>query len=418
MGVGNRYATNCIKKIKRDAGHGGHLRHGQLASYIAASSVIHCMDGWSYAARAIDADLSGDVAAARHLAYYAELRAAMALLASVGLGVFDEKHFALKADRKCERIVNAGRTHVFVWDALEYWAQQPAATDLILSVIQPGGKTLSEWLEHFPPTAGGGFRAILARQWLREWGLDLQRFALDRDARNESSYRPTNIAVHNRPTLDQSLNFIEHLWDANKPSNSNPFKVIDRFLLRRSLASAFKVTHAQHLNPQRAPVQFARLIEPVLHALLPTGGDFSDLEWREFLNFKTPLIESQVITQAGMANPASSPLHHIQVIARATILLRVATGSARAIVKGLGAHEVAHLSFWWRPIGEARGLWEVGTPPPPFLDLWQDIELSLGRLGDWRRAGGNSKKRLFSGAAEVARLLGSFERVALWGLGI
>ncbi len=159
----NRYAINCKEKIDTDTSPSGYVRHGQLSSYIAASSVIHCMDGWSYAARAMEAELSGDVDAARHLAYYAELRAAMSLLAGTGLGVFDKKHFAVRADKRCERI--NGPTHVFVWEALEYWAQQPTATDLLLRVIQPGGKPLSEWLEHFPPTAGGRFRSVLATQW-------------------------------------------------------------------------------------------------------------------------------------------------------------------------------------------------------------------------------------------------------------
>lgn len=415
LGVRNRYAKKCLAKITVDTAPGGSLRHGDLASYIAASSVIHCMDGWSYVARAIEAELSGDIDAARHLAYYAELRAAMSLLAGVGLGVFNKKHFALKVDRRCEKIGGPG-THEFVWAALDYWAQQPAATTLILNVIRPGGKALSEWLQHFPPTAGGGFRAVLAKEWLLGWGLDLKRLASDRDARNESSYRPTNITPRRRPTLNQSLNFIEHLWRANEPSGSNPFAVIDRHLLRRSLASAFKANHARHLNPQRAPVQFTRLVAPVFHALVPTAGDLTELQWRHFLSFRGPPVENQMIGQAEKRDPVSSPLHHIQVIARAMILLRIATGSTKNILKGLGAYELGHLSFWWTPIGEARGLWEVGAPPAHFGDLWLDIELSLSRLQTWRDAGGNSRKGLFSGAAEGARSLSSCERVALWGL--
>src|SRR5437879_2702363 len=73
LGANNRYAKDTLNHIRQDTGPAGHLSHSQLASYIAASSAVHCMDGWSYAARAIEAELSGDVAAARHLAYYAEL---------------------------------------------------------------------------------------------------------------------------------------------------------------------------------------------------------------------------------------------------------------------------------------------------------------------------------------------------------
>ncbi len=288
----------------------------------------------------------------------------------------------------------------------------------MLKLFQPGGKALSEWLRHFPRTPGGGFRAVLAKEWLLGWGLDIQRLALDRKARNESSYRPTNIAPHRRPTLKQSLEFIEHLWRANAPSGLNSFKEIDRYLLRRSLASAFKATHARLRSPQQAPALFARLVEPIFHALLPTPGDFTEAQWREFLNFRRPLAENQVITQAEKLDPVSSPLHHIQVIARATILLRVATGAARNILKGLGAHDVRHLSFWWRPIGETRGLWEIGAPPPQFTDLWRDVEFSLDRLQAWRDSGGTSKRGLFSSVPEVVHSLSSCERVALWGLGL
>lgn len=413
----NRYAVNCVGKIKEDTiPVTGRLRHRHLASYIAASSVVHCMDGWSYISRAIEAELSGDIDAARHLAYYAELRAAMSLLAGAGVGVFDRKHFAVRADKRCEPI--AGSTHVFVWDALEYWAQQPTATDLILSVIQPGGKALSEWLDYFPPTAGGAFRGVLAQQWLLNWGLDLRRLASDRKARNESSYRPTNIMRRRHPTLNQSLDFIKDLWRAHEPSDSNPFRELDRHLLRRSLASAFKANHARNHNSRRAPVQFARLIEPALHGALPTPGDFTEAEWREFLNYRAQQNDNQVIIQAEKVDPVSSPLHHIQVIARATLLLRIATGAIRHSLQGLHAPDVANLSFWWRPIGETRGLWETGAPPAQFSDLWQDVDASLDQLQAWRDAGGNSKRGLYSGAAEVIRSLSSCERVALWSLGL
>jgi len=61
----------------------------QLSEYIAASCLLHCSDGWSYLGRAISALLRGDPHRARHLAYYAELRAATALLAKVGVSSID-----------------------------------------------------------------------------------------------------------------------------------------------------------------------------------------------------------------------------------------------------------------------------------------------------------------------------------------
>lgn len=147
----NRYAIKCVERIAADTRVGGPgLRHADLQSYVAASSVIHCMDSWSYLARAIEAELSGDFSGARHLAYYAELRAAMSLLASGGIGVFKNKHVSVKADRRCESIAKSGGTHEFVWDALEFWARQSFAAQQVLDVIRPGGKPLCDWLTHFP----------------------------------------------------------------------------------------------------------------------------------------------------------------------------------------------------------------------------------------------------------------------------
>ena len=55
-----------------------------LTEYIGASTLGHCFDGWSYLGRATEAELAGDPGSARHLGYYAELRAAMSLLGRRG----------------------------------------------------------------------------------------------------------------------------------------------------------------------------------------------------------------------------------------------------------------------------------------------------------------------------------------------
>src|SRR4051794_23369664 len=71
----NRYRDDSVKRIREDTRPGKRLVHLHMGQYIAASSITHCFDGWSYFARAVDAELSGDPDAARHLGYYAELRA-------------------------------------------------------------------------------------------------------------------------------------------------------------------------------------------------------------------------------------------------------------------------------------------------------------------------------------------------------
>src|SRR5690554_4022269 len=53
---------------------------------VALTIPSHCMDGWNFVARSMEAALSGDFHAARHLAYYAQLRAGMCILANLGIG--------------------------------------------------------------------------------------------------------------------------------------------------------------------------------------------------------------------------------------------------------------------------------------------------------------------------------------------
>ena len=48
----------------------------ELAEYMALAAPNHCVDGWSYLSRGLNAYLLGDPHSAWHFAYYAELRVA------------------------------------------------------------------------------------------------------------------------------------------------------------------------------------------------------------------------------------------------------------------------------------------------------------------------------------------------------
>ena len=67
----------------------------QLIEAVAAAAPNHCIDGWSYVSRAMSALLAGDLHAARHLSYYAELRAGLSLLGSLGIGIFNGINFVV-----------------------------------------------------------------------------------------------------------------------------------------------------------------------------------------------------------------------------------------------------------------------------------------------------------------------------------
>ncbi len=73
IGTSNRYRSKIIEKLETDADSAA-IDDASLAEYIAASAPLHCADGWSFLGRALTCHAHGDGDAARHFAYYAELR--------------------------------------------------------------------------------------------------------------------------------------------------------------------------------------------------------------------------------------------------------------------------------------------------------------------------------------------------------
>src|SRR5258708_34580711 len=157
---GNEYRLKCTAKIDiQSALNPPTFNDKDLAEYIASSCALHAIDGWSFLARAFSSHTQGDSDSARFFAYYAELRAAMAILASTGTGVFLNKHIIVNKKRQCE-LVRGGPTHRVTWAYLNYWAERRGAQALLEDVIQPGNKKLSDWLKHSP--MGGVTPRLLA----------------------------------------------------------------------------------------------------------------------------------------------------------------------------------------------------------------------------------------------------------------
>lgn len=412
----NRYVKDCINQIKTDtSSNPKRLNHRHLREYIAASSVIHCMDGWSYLGRGIEAHLKGNSDIARHLGYYAELRAAMAFLASEGIGIFDRKHFVVDNKKKCNEF--SGSTHITVWEALEHWTTTPSASNVILQVIQPGGLPLEEWLKSF--AVAPSFHSVIAKDWLLQWGLDLKQLKEDREARNSSSYRPTAFSSSRAINVADSLQFVKDLWKMCGPTEFLRFPTLDRYLLRQSLETNFKSTHPYNRSSKQAKLVFHRQVRAMLHGL--ALRDLTLEEWEKFLNNPQLSDLSLLLEEAKGSDDSSSQRHHMQVLARATLLLRVATGAAREKLKTLPSVSSAELQFWWTALGEDRCLWDGGTPPDRFVDLWTDIEEALQALDGWQGASttsGTSYNKLWREQASAIGQLGSCERVGLWGLGL
>ncbi len=101
-----------------------------MVAYISASGPCHVIDGWSFIGRAIDATLRGDSYAAIHLGYYAELRAAMALLACEGVGILNSRHATIDVKSNTHEFGKGKGTHKIIWPCIQHWAGLAKAKSL------------------------------------------------------------------------------------------------------------------------------------------------------------------------------------------------------------------------------------------------------------------------------------------------
>src|SRR6266481_5958480 len=76
-------AVSFIDSIFNTTANAANLQ--QMADYLALSTCCHALDGWRYLSQASIALMTGARNQALHLAYYAELRAALSILGSSGI---------------------------------------------------------------------------------------------------------------------------------------------------------------------------------------------------------------------------------------------------------------------------------------------------------------------------------------------
>jgi hypothetical protein len=409
IGKTNRYAKNVVKRLKSDHPLAA-ARRRNLAQYIAASVALHANDGWGYLGRSISCLMTGDAHRALHLAYYAELRAGMSLLASAGIGIFQNEHFIVSGPNTAARLHSRSSTHQVAWAALEFWSQQPASGALFARLVRPEGRTLDDW---FQPHGGSATLAPQARLWFLQWGMDLSYVMQDRDARNDSSYRPDGIPTSWTVSPSEALNFVHDLWAALEPSSSSTFDIIDRAILRLALDRHFR--GRTNSLPAADNPAFVEFVERTIKAQGFSGN--VEKRWSEFLLRKT-LPSDPTIFICSALKPGHSATDHFAVISRAVLLLRIATGSANDLLQQAGVDAVA-LAFWWKIVGEARGLWNPVSPPTTLTDLWADIDDALSEIARIQNSNPpalQSVNGIASSVGEWLSVLCSHERVGLWAI--
>jgi hypothetical protein len=409
----NRYATDTTNRLKADtAANPPQVVGADLAEYIAASSTLHSLDGWSFLGRAVDATLRGDPDTARHLGYYAELRAAMAILATEGIGVFSDRHFIVEATSQPSRIPSSAATHRILWELFDEWSKAPKAANLVGQIVTVSGIPLASWINYFGVGTSAALQPV-ARDWLITWGLDVLQLGKDRDSRNESSYRPTGL----RPLSTGSLgafNAVSDLWRALEPSPAGRFEIIDSFLFRTCVETIF--TSVSGKQPKAAAKDYRKQIKNMLAKANP-NSDMRSL--KDFLIRRQRRRDPLVVRLARGMDSVTHPNHHLQVISRASLLLRIASGACAGLLTN-GGTTLASMRFWWCELGEARGYWEGSSRPDDVTDLWADVQQALEQIKSKHSTVPNRAmlQRRRQGVSSEIAVLGECERIGLWGINV
>jgi hypothetical protein len=357
-----------------------------LIEIVAIRGPLHALDGWSYVARALNALISGDPHAARHLAYYGELRAALSILASSGIGIFNRRNAVIDAAGTVHNLTERS-THDMCWATISEWALSAASLNHMVKPLRLAGTSLLDPFHEFFPSGA----SIAASYLMTEWAFDLTQGADDRGERNWSSYQPTALADIKTTPADDTA-FLTMFWEALRPGGMS----LERHLLRILLEVEARV-HSDQLSNYR---ESYNRWDDSLKLRMPF----------DFLTRVTDAVDHAFLVHASQR---TLPAHPYSMICRAALLLRLATGMAESNLTAAGIQPVVQFESWWKEFGVSHGLWAPEYEPATSVQLWDDVELELE---DAARAPTVHRHGWISALAGSAMHIGKTERVALWGL--
>lgn len=357
-----------------------------MIEVIAVRGPLHAIDGWSYLGRAFSSLLSGQAHAARHLSYYAELRAALSILASSGIGIFNRRN-AVVDTAGTVHIMSDFSTHDMAWLALAEWSANAWSLERLIAPIQlAGAPLLDPFREFFPAQV-----STAAGQLMTEWGFDLHQGSTDRNERNWSSYQPTALGpIITTPAEDAS--FLRMFWNACRPNGIELERHLLRILLETEARSHNSQISEYHHNYDR--------LQDSAKGVVP----FS------FLTRVDDPVDHEFLIQLSKQTLPAPPY---AMMCRAGLLLKLATGMAEENLRAAGVQPIHHFNDWWQDFGANHGLWRPGFPPATTADLWDDIDLALE---DSATAPTGHRHEWVAALAGNAMRICETERAALWGL--
>ncbi|AHB11146.1 hypothetical protein [Zymomonas mobilis] len=402
----NKDATLWIEQKKTiEWGSIEQLDRQYVVDAVAASAPNHCIDGWGFASRALSSILVGDGHTARHLAYYAQLRAALSILANLGVGIFNGTNFVINRngniialDYGKENVGGRLGTHIIVWKALTEWSKNPISAEIFLNLIKIRGNSLFDCISAIYPS---GSKIIAVEEMIRSWGVDLSGSKSEQMARNISSYMPQLSNPLNSGL--EGLKLVKDFWDLFELGASH-FDKIDLFLLRMILQKQ------HHSIYNKANYADGAIKER--HNELP--DNIKSAASIDFLTKQGYDDYPFLIKEAKKNNKVKQPT---EMLARAFILLRIATGFTQSSFQESGILFNSSNRFsWLKSLIEMRGFFDISNTNFERNYLWDDMEDALldfedsidpipGSMFEWMQKGER-------GLPTISQA----ERVGVWSL--
>ena len=355
LNVDHPYNGDVIAALKCDDVNGP-----KLGEYIAASATLHLADGWNYLSSAFESASRGNRSAAIHLSYYAELRAAMSLLATEGVGIFNQRHIAL--DDLLVPMQYRRNTHRATWEIFSAWSRRRIRAESLLDTISIESRTLTEWLQEIRVT-----RFPIVEAWLKSWSLDLETLADDSSRRNEISYRPSRIRVPFSPPVNAEEELVAPLfntWFALEPSaGSPPGAALDSSLLREAIDYAVRMGLCPHRSLDDAVDSFRGVASESLISTLRRGN------------------ANSILIFAEARRKEKRPSTATPMLARAFLLLRLASASTASMLRETAVTK-EDLEFWWGAYARDIGLWSDVPNVDSFSELWLDVSDAIDEAED------------------------------------
>lgn len=380
-----------------------------LSDYTAASTIVHCFDGWNFLARACDSFISGDSSTAFHLSYYAQLRATMSIMASNGISIFNRKHFYFDLTSGDIDFITKDTTHVVSSNLLTAWSNFQPALKRTLNIIQVRNFTLYEWLNHSPFNGSPQFASALLHTWMKQWSLDVT-LEKDKELREQNSYRP-RFESANIPSR-QAVEHLIEIWRALEPSADFAYNLMDLHFLRLTLEAAFRA------NTSKKPfgLDYNQFVNTTLLNLNLQG----DVPLRNFLTHLASPSDHIIFSSARRLQKTNQGTlrffdDSLASICRAVIWLRIATGFTKSFVDTSGITKT-ELDSWWLGLNEKLGLTSDSNKIPS-TDLFSDVENAINSI-DLNSPILTNRFTLFQTYGSELSVLSQFQRAAFWGLAL